>query len=161
MTSKRGTTASGGRDGSRATAVGPEEGDPARPELMATLRRFERAHRLRSASLMRSCFRDDALVESVASNGCILGPDETVQAIDEALRDGAYVIDDWRYQTVAAATVLSTTRARHRLPTGAMRDETVHRLISGREGLMWRVRLFRSPDEALAHFRRHGEGLGL
>lgn len=160
MTTKRGTRASGGQDGSRATAD-PEQGGAAQPELMATLRRFERAHRLRSASLMRSCFRDDALVESVASNGAILGPDETVEAIDRALRDGVYVIDDWRYQTVAPATVLSTTRARHRLPTGAMRDETVHRLISGREGLMWRVRLFHRPDEALAHFRRHGEGLGL
>lgn len=157
MSPKRSAANSSGSDGSASEGERLEAGT----ELMLTLGRFERAHRLRSATLMRTCFCDDALVESVASNGITLGPDETVEAIDEALRDGVYVIDDWRYEALARETVLSTTRARHRLPSGAMRDETVHRLISGRDGLMWRVRLFKGREQALAHFRRHGEGLGL
>jgi hypothetical protein len=159
MARKR-TASDGGRDGAGAWARESLDGSAA-SELLLTLGRFERAHRLRSTTLMRTCFCEDALIESVASNGRMLGPDETVEAIGEALRDGVYVIDDWRYETLVGETVLSTTRARHRLPSGAMRDEMVHRLVSGREGLMWRVRLFAGREAALAHFDRHGPGLGL
>jgi hypothetical protein len=42
-----------------------------------------------------------------------------------------------------------------------MRDEIVCRLHVGRDGLMWRVKLFRTRDEALAHLERHGLSLGL
>jgi hypothetical protein len=37
----------------------------------------------------------------------------------------------------------------------------VYRLISGRDGLMWRVRLFRSRSTALAAFAEHGPSLGI
>jgi hypothetical protein len=57
--------------------------------------------------------------------------------------------------------IISITRARHRSRGRAVRDEVVYRLISGRDGLMWRVRVFRLRSKALAAFAEHGPGLGI
>jgi len=128
---------------------------------METLRRFESAHDRGSIEEMRACFHDDAVIESVASDSRRLGPDETAFALGEALRDGVYMIYGWKYEELAPEVVLSITRARHRADDRAVRDETVYRLISGRDGLMWRVRLFRSRSSALAAFGQHGPSLGI
>jgi hypothetical protein len=129
--------------------------------LMETLRRFEAAHARGSLEQMRSCFHDDAVIESVASSSRALGPDETAVALGEALRDGVYMVYGWQYEELAPDVVLSTTRARHRAGDRAVRDEAVYRMVSGRDGLMWRVRLFRSRSSALAAFAEHGPSLGL
>jgi ketosteroid isomerase-like protein len=145
---------------------GAEESAPAAtaeasPTLMDTLRRFEAAHMRGSLEEMRACFHDDAVIESVASGSRALGPDETAFALGEALRDGVYMVYGWQYEELSPDVVLSITRARHRASGRAVRDETVYRLISGRDGLMWRVRLFRSRSSALAAFAEHGPSLGL
>jgi len=127
---------------------------------MNTLRRFEAAHERGSVEEMRACFHHDALIESVASGSQALGPDETAEALRVALEDGVYMVYAWEYEELADEVVLSTTRARHRVGR-AIRDETVYRVISGRDGLMWRVMLFRSRDEAVAHLDRYGPRLGL
>jgi hypothetical protein len=131
------------------------------PRLMETLVRFEQAHRRRSVPDMRACFHDEALIESVASNGRATPPDEQADALASALDDGVYSIRDWRYEEVAPQVVLSWTGARHLLEDSGMRDEIVCRLHVGRDGLMWRVKLFRTRDEALAHLEQHGPSLGL
>ena len=128
---------------------------------MEAILRFEQAHRRRSVTDMRSCFHDEALIESVASNGRALGPDETAEALGRALADGVYSIRDWRYEELAPQLVLSWTGARHLVGDSRMRDELVCRLQVGRDGLMWRVKLFRSREAALEHLERHGPGLGL
>jgi hypothetical protein len=124
--------------------------------FMTTLRNFEAAHARGSAEAMRACFHDEAVIESVASGGRPLGPDETVRSLAAALHDGVYLIYGWQYEELAPDVVLSTTRARHRTDDRGIRDTTVYRLISARDGLMWRVRLFRSRREALAAFKAHG-----
>jgi hypothetical protein len=134
--------------------------DPPRT-LMTTLRRFEAAHERGSVEEMRGCFHDDAVIESVASSSRPLGPDETAFALAEALRDGVYMVYGWKYEELAPDVVLSITRARHRAGDRAVRDETVYRLVSGRDGLMWRVRLFRSRSSALAALAEHGPSLGV
>lgn len=149
------------------TAVGASAGEldaiPALPEprLLEALLRFEQAHRRRSVKGMRSCFHDEALVESVASNGESLGPDETVEVLARAFDDGVYSIRDWRYEEVGPQVVLSWTSARHLIGDARMRDETVCRLHVGRDGLMWRVKLFRSREEALRHLEEAGPSLGM
>ena len=143
--------------------------EPAQPILdtdMATLfretlLRFELAHTRRSFEAMRACLHDDALIESVASDGLALGPDQTVEAIRRAFDDGVYEIGDWEYDEVEPDVVLLWTGARHRLPDRRMRDERVCRLAVGKDGLMWRVKLFRRRNEALAHLEAYGPGLGL
>jgi hypothetical protein len=158
-----GVPSSGGSEPGNGTVPGVLAGlpDTGEPRLMETLLRFEQAHRLHSAAEMRACFHDEALIESVASNGAALGADETVQALQQALDDGVYSIRDWRYEEIASQLVLSWTGARHLVAGQRMRDEVVCRLHSGRDGLMWRVKLFRSREEALEHLDRHGPDLGL
>ena len=131
------------------------------PRMLDTLIRFEQAHRRRSLTEMRACFHDDALIESVASNGQALGADETAEALRRALDDGVYSIRDWRYEELDAQVALSWTSARHLVGDARMRDEVVCRLHVGREGLMWRVKLVQDRDEALEHLRRFGPTLGL
>jgi len=150
-----------GADEEVATEAGLESPSPEQAPLMATLLRFELAHRQRSVARMRACFADAALVESVASDGQVLGADDTVNAIAEAFSDGVYAIGDWQYEQLLPEVVLSWTGARHRADEGGMRDETVYRLISGQDGLMWRVKLFRNRTDALAHLASHGTDLGL
>jgi hypothetical protein len=131
------------------------------PRLLEAVLRFEQAHRRQSVADMRGCFHDEALIESVASNGRALGPDETAEALRLAFGDGVYSIRDWRYEEVTPQIVLSWTDARRLIADARMRDEVVCRLISGRDGLMWRVKLFRTRDEALLHLEQHGPDLGL
>jgi hypothetical protein len=124
---------------------------PGGPRLLEAVLRFESAHKRRSAEAMRACFHDDALIESVASDGQPLGASETVAAILLAFGDGVYVIDDWRYEEIALDKVLAWTRARRRRRTGDMSDAPVYRAMLGRDGLMWRVTLFESREAALAY----------
>lgn len=130
--------------------------DTAAPTLMSTLKRFESAHGRGSVEEMRACFHDEALIESVASAGHQLGPDETAEALQAALQDGLYLIADWRYEEISPGVVLSWTAARHRSARGGVSHETVYRLTVGRDGLMWRVSLFPSRAEALAELERVG-----
>jgi hypothetical protein len=131
------------------------------PRLLETLLRFEQAHRRRSVPAMRACFHDEAMIESIASNGRALPPDEQADALESAFTDGVYSIRDWRYEEVGPQVVLSWTGARHLLGETGMRDEVVCRLHVGQNGLMWRVKLFHTREEALAHLDRHGPSLGL
>ena len=127
---------------------------PETPRLLETLKRFESAHSRHSIEGMRACFHDGALIESVASSGQPLGADETAEALRDAFTDGVYAIGGWEYEEITPDTVLSWTGARHRRPDSGMRDEIVCRLITGRDGLMWRVKLFSSRAEALAYLER-------
>lgn len=135
---------------------------PGPPSLMETLRRFESAHSRESIEEMRACFHDEASIESVASYGQPLGADETAEALRAAFTDGVYAIGDWEYEQIAPDTVLSTTGARHRRrPQTGMTDETVCRLITGRDGLMWNVKLFSSRTSALAYLQQERAGTEL
>ena len=80
---------------------------------MEAVLRFEQAHRRRSVHEMRACFHEEAMIESVASNGRALPADEQADALASALDDGVYSIRDWRYEEVAPQIVLSWTGARH------------------------------------------------
>lgn len=93
---------------------------------MATLVRFESAHDRVSASEMRACFHDEALIESVASEGRPLGPDATVTALEAALTDHIYYIGDWRYEEIAPEVILSITGAA--TSPGPFDDERPNRL---------------------------------
>jgi hypothetical protein len=121
---------------------------------MKTMLRFEQAHRDKSVGRMRACFHDDAVIESVASGGLALGPDETIEALHLAFSDSMYLIGDWRYEPLDDDLVLSWTTTRH----GEGREhhhETVYRITIGRDGLMWRVGLFRRRADALASVEQH------
>jgi hypothetical protein len=150
----------GQADPPHAAAAGEgSAGAPEQPTLLETLRRFEAAHDRRDFAEMRACFHDEARMESVASDGRLLGPDETTEAIRDAFDDGVYAIGGWSYEEIGPAVVLSWTGARRRVGESGMRDEVVYGLITGRDGLLWRARLFPSRGDALAHLERHAGDL--
>jgi hypothetical protein len=125
-----------------------------------TLERFERAHTEERVGDLRACFHDEAVIESIASGGLALGPDETAEAIQRALSDGIYSIRGWQYEELEAELVLCGTAARHRMPNGGVIDHTVVRLMVGRDGLIWRVKMFERREQAVAYLERHGGELG-
>jgi len=108
--------------------------------LLETLARYERAHVEHNGELLRSCFHDDAVIESVASDGEPLGADATAELIRQALVDGVYSIREWQCEVHTPEIVLVTVCARHSFQPGGIADETVFRVVVGRDGLIWRAR---------------------
>jgi len=110
---------------------------------------------------MRLCFHDDALIESVAA-GKVLGPDDTVEAIRAAFREGVYSMNEWEIEPLGTDVVLAWAGVRHR-PDGSKRisDTRIYWLVAGRDGLMWRVRIFHDRDTALGVLDEHGHDLGI
>ena len=131
------------------------EGDPAGTDgnagtLRATLARYEQAHVEHNGELLRSCFHDDAVIESVASDGMPLGPDATAELIRKALVDGVYSIRKWHYEVHTPEIVLVTVGARHSFQPGGIADETVFRVVVGRDGLIWRARGYATHEAGLS-----------
>ena len=94
----------------------------------------------------------------------MLGPDETVKAIEAAFADGVYSPGTWEFEEHSPDVVLSWTSVRHRTPSGRagqLSDGRLFWLMSGRDGLIWRCRVFRTRAATLEALERHGPGLGL
>jgi hypothetical protein len=135
----------------------------AEPDLLELLARFEHTHKRRLWDEMRECFHDEARIESVAAGG-VLGPDETVDAIRAAFDEGIYSMSDWELEQLGDSdAVLAWAGVRHRPPGSIARisDATIFWLATGRDGHVWRVRIFRDRASALAHLARTGLSLGL
>ena len=131
------------------------------PDLLASLRLFEEAHTKRTVEGLRAAFHDDASVETFASGGRPLGPDQTVEAIRAALEDEFFELGDWRHEPLAPTVALVVTTIRYHVTASHIRHTTVYRLISGKDGLIWRGKLFRAHADAVAHWERHGPSLGM
>jgi aminoglycoside phosphotransferase (APT) family kinase protein len=138
---------------------------PPSPEadLLELLARFEHAHKRRLWDEMRECFHDEARIESVAAGG-VLGPAETVDAVRAAFDEGIYSMSDWELEQLGDPdAALAWAGVRHR-PAGSparISDATIYWLVTGRDGLVWRVRIFRDRSSALSHLARTGHSLGL
>ena len=131
------------------------------PTLRRSLQVFEDAHTSRSVVGLREAFHDDALVESFSSGGRAVGPDETVSAIEAALKDPFFELGDWSYEEIAPSVAILVTAIRYHVSEFHIRHVTVYRLISGKDGLIWRGKLLRSHAEAVTHYHQHGPGLGM
>ena len=132
------------RDGVAPAGAGGHSG-----ALRETLARYERAHVECNSELLRSCFHDDALIESVASDGEPLGADETVDLVGKSLVDGVYSIREWHYEEHTPEILLVRVGARHSFPPSGIVDEAIFRVVVGRDGLMWRARGYATHEAAL------------
>ena len=130
--------------------------------VLGTLQLWDAAKNTLRRDEMRACLDDGALVETVASRWSAVGADEAVEAIRAALeRDPLYLEGLWMYDELVPEVVWTSMPVRERSTRGGVRHCDVHRLTSGRAGLIWRQRLFRSREKALACLVRYGAGLGL
>jgi hypothetical protein len=133
------------------------------PDLLELLGRFEHAHKRRLWEAMRECFHDEARIESVAAGG-VIGTTETVDAIRAAFDEGIYSMSDWELEQLGDPdAALVWAGVRHRPPGSAARisDATIFWLVTCRDGLVWRVRIFRDRASAVSHLTRTGRSLGL
>jgi hypothetical protein len=141
----------------------PVNGTPGRP-FVETVERIDRLRLVGPWPALRALFHDEALLESIASGG-VFGPDETVDAMRLAASDGVYAMGPWRIERLEADVLLlhSTMRHRAKLPTGksAMTDANYVWLMVGRDGLLWRMKIFHNRDAAIEHLERHGSSLGI
>ncbi len=128
--------------------------------LSAVVARFNLAIRSLDWVAMRACCTDDSIIDSLTA-GAPLGPDETVAAVRAAYQDGVYSVSVWTHETLDPNAVLSRGRVQYRPGPGRMSDATHFWLTTGRDGLMWRVKVFSRRDAALAHLAAHGPTLGL
>jgi hypothetical protein len=132
------------------------------PSLMETVATCEVAKRRGQFDVILACLCPNARIETIASEWRPVSPPEAVEAIQAALgRDPYYLEGQWGYEQVAPDVVLTTTPVRERSPGGGVRHRTVYRVTTGRAGLIWRQRLFRTREEALRCWREHGLELGL
>ena len=128
--------------------------------LGAVVARFNLAIRSLDWVAMRACCTDDSIIDSLTA-GAPLGPDETVAAVKAAYQDGVYSVSVWTHETLDPNTVLSSGRVRYRPGPGRMSDAGHYWLTTGKNGLMWRVKVFSRREAALAHLAAHGPTLGL
>lgn len=136
-------------------------GEP--PRLIDTAREAQRTQQRRAWVELRRCFHDEARIESVAAGG-VLDPDRTVVAIAAAFKDGPYSPGEWEFDELAPDVVISWTSVRYRPPgsgTGRTSDSRLYWAMTGRDGLIWRVRVFGDRAEAIAALERYGPDLGI
>jgi hypothetical protein len=111
---------------------------------------------------LRTMYRDDALLVSVAGGSEALGPDETISAIASAAHDVVYSIGFGMPERIDehAAVVRGTVRGR--LPDG--RGSTLRQrvwIVTYLDGRLYRMRVYQNREEAQRDYRDHGVGLGL
>jgi hypothetical protein len=108
---------------------------------------------------MRSLLCEDARLESVASRG-VAGPAATIEAMRFAASGSAYTVRDFEIEALgdeAALVRTSISREEHAMTVMT----SVHWLVSGRHGLIWRSRLVEDRDEAESVLFENGPGLGV
>jgi hypothetical protein len=120
---------------------------------------FEAAHTRHDLDELRSFVHDDALIESIAGGG-VRTTDETVDGLRAAFAAGVDSKGTWELEQIAEEVVLATAAIRYMAGKG-VRDRVIYWLITGQDGLVWRIRIFHTREEALAHFGEQGQTLGL
>jgi hypothetical protein len=127
--------------------------------FLEVVTRFEAAHTCHDLDAFRSFLHEEALIESIAGGG-VRTADETVEGVRSAFAAGVYSKGDWEFEEVAEDVVLAAAPIRYATENG-LRDRVNYWLITGRDGLVWRIRIFRARTDALAYFDEHGHSLGL
>jgi hypothetical protein len=95
----------------------------------------------------------------------VFGPDQTVAAMRGAARDSVYLMGAWAKEALDQDVVLVSARMRHLLRSPIGQKQAVSDLryfwLTGRDSLLWRMRIFGTREAALETLARDGLTLGL
>jgi len=108
---------------------------------------------------LRTLLCEDARLESIAARG-VAGPTGTIEAMRFAASGNAYTVRDFEIEALgdeAALVRASISREEHAMTVMT----SVHWLVSGHQGLIWRARIVADMDEAERLLRETGPGLGI
>ena len=125
----------------RALALAPTElGFLDLVELFCSLRILE------AWTELRSLLHDDARLESIAARG-VAGPEATIEAMRFAASGAAYTVRDFEIEALGEQAVLARASISREESTVSV-VTSVHSVISGRGGLIWRSRIVPNREEA-------------
>jgi hypothetical protein len=110
---------------------------------------------------MRSLLHPDSRLESLAAVGRVLSAEQLVEAVKGASRDGLYSVRAWDVEPLEQRAALASGRVRYRVGPGAITDEARVWVSSERDGLIWRMRIFRDRGSAARCLDENGLSLGL
>jgi hypothetical protein len=125
---------------------------------------IERLHRSGPWDRLRLLFHDEARLQSLAAGG-VNDPDRTVAAMRKAAVDGVYAMGPWSIEELGQDAILVNARMRHQRRTEAggpaVADQSYFWLMTGRDSLLWRMRIFTDREAAVECLQRHGPTLDL
>ena len=108
---------------------------------------------------LKTLLCEDARLESIAARG-VAGPAATIEAMRFAAAGNAYTVRDFEIEALGdEAALVRASISREEQPMTVM--SSVHWLVSGRQGLIWRARMVADMDEAERVLRESGPGLGI
>jgi hypothetical protein len=110
---------------------------------------------------MTRLLHPESRLESLAAVGRVLTGSELIEVVQRAVAHGPYTVTTWRVEALGASAALAHGRVRYQLPQGAITDEARIWVATERDELIWRMRIFRTSDEALACYRQNSVGLGI
>jgi len=90
----------------------------------------------------------------------VAGPAATIEAMRFAAAGNAYTVRDFEIEALGdEAALVRASISREEQPMTVM--SSVHWLVSGRHGLIWRARMVSDMDQAERVLRESGPGLGI
>ena len=131
------------------------------PSIVSLLEEFQESRLKKNWSAMRELLHSEARLESLAAVGSVLSADELVEAVRGATAHGLYAVKKWRVESLGQHAALADGRIRYQVQPGAITDEPRVWISTERDGLIWRMRIFRDRDAATGCIRAHGLTLGL
>ena len=114
-------------------------------QLAAVARDFHERQNLRSPRKLADLIHEDAEVSDIGRR--LHGRDEIVEVLEEERQAFVYMGNVDRYELLDESTLLVSGRARVAVAGGYL-DWRVFWLDVFRDGLLWRVSAFPSPEEA-------------
>ena len=103
----------------------------------------------------------EARLESLAAGGRVLTAQEAVNAIEAATKGRLYLVKAWYPRAIGPKAGLAVARVRYRVGPTGFTDERRVWIATEQHGLIWRMRIFHTPREAITCLRDNGLTLGL
>jgi hypothetical protein len=97
----------------------------------------------------------DAEMRLLVSHGMLLrGRDQVVKTLEHGRAAETFRAHVRDFEWLDDSTALTRARARYALPTGGMAEGRVFWLDELRDGMIWRVRVFKSEEDARDVYRQ-------
>jgi hypothetical protein len=133
--------------------------DVAVTQALVVLEAISDAFSSRDWERLRSLYHDQARISSVAAGDRILSADELIEVL-AGIEEGSYSTDDAATEALDQYAVVVSGLVRQRDDVGSMFTWSAW-LLTFRDGLVWRSKAYRSPEEARAEYHEHGVDLGM
>ena len=127
---------------------------------LAVARQVEAAYELRDWAALRALHHDDARVLTIGTGERVVGPDEFVDAL-VALEGTVFEVSETRTHPMDDDAELIGGQMRWPTAGGGIADAHRSAIMTLKDGLVWRSRVYRTDADARAAYVRYGIDLGI